>query len=351
MPAIHHTHHSAPQHTPYSIKISSDPQSYNKCYHIPFMKTLMLQELKGAIWQKVDVIQLIELLFPDQSLDSNIDEALNTISLFQKASCGNHPSVNLAVAMVKLQNLELQSGSIKYLVYLVHAPLPTLWQSTPQGCGTVMHVSDHSKPREKPKPNIILTNDYMPHSQTAWGWGDVHTFIKVTSLSDNLTAGMKSTLYLKAFMIFQAQQNHRFVLALAICQTQLYLNVFDCAGSVHSSPIDISQQPAVVLRLLTGLVYASPSRIGYDPSITSGSKANVVYCNGHEYSVIDTLFANNMIQGRATICWHAKRGKDDYVIKDSWPNTQRTQSEYQFLEKVAELGIMGVPVLVEHEDL
>ena len=41
------------------------------------MKTLMLWELEGAIWQKVDVIQLIELLFSDKSLDSNIDKALN----------------------------------------------------------------------------------------------------------------------------------------------------------------------------------------------------------------------------------------------------------------------------------
>ena len=72
------------------------------------------------------------------------------------------------------------------------------------------------KAKTKCKPDIILTNDYMPHSQTSWGWGDVHAFIKVT-LSYKLTAGLKSTLHSKAFMIFQAQQNCHFVLALAIC--------------------------------------------------------------------------------------------------------------------------------------
>ena len=77
----------------------------------------------------------------------------------------------------------------------------------------------------------------------------------------------------------------------------------------------------------------------------------VAFCNKNKYLIIDMLFANNMIYGRATICWHAKKDGQDYVIKDSWPNIKRMNHEDKFLVKIAQLGTTGVPVLVEVKDL
>ena len=154
MPAIHCTPHSASQHTPYSIKIGSDPQSHNKCYHIPVMKTLMLWELKGAIWQNVNVIQLIELLFPDQSLDYNIDEALNhNIPLSQslmwqlslcEPSIGNCKTAEFRVTvwLNKISGLFGASTTSNTTSNSLVVNLPWLWNS------------DHSKPRQKANPTL-----------------------------------------------------------------------------------------------------------------------------------------------------------------------------------------------------
>ena len=69
-------HHSAPHHTPYSVKISSDPQYESKNYLVEAMNTLIIQELQGAIWLDVDAMQLIKQLFSNQSPNFNAEEAL-----------------------------------------------------------------------------------------------------------------------------------------------------------------------------------------------------------------------------------------------------------------------------------
>ena len=152
-------------------------------------------------------------------------------------------------------------------------------------------------------------------------------------------------------MVFQAQPNRRFVLALTICRSQMYINLLDHAGAVHSSPINMVKQPAVVLQVLMGIVFATASMIGYDPSIVDVNGAKVTYCKDQKYVIDSILFAHHMIHGRATICWHVHKDNKDYIIKDSWPNIKRTQSKSQFLCKAAENNITRVPVLVDDEDL
>ena len=100
----------------------------------------------------------------------------------------------------------------------------------------------------------------MLQGQETWGWKDVEVFIEITSADYKMGSCLRKTMYSKAYMIFQAQKNRRFILAIAICKSCLYLNVFDHAGAVHSSPINMIKQPAVVLHLLYGLVF--PARVG-----------------------------------------------------------------------------------------
>ena len=111
------------------------------------------------------------------------------------------------------------------------------------------------------------------------------------------------------------------------------------------------QQSALVLHLLNGLVFSKSTRIGYDPLIMGVDEGSVVFCNKNKYSIVNTLFVDNMIHGRVTICWHTKRDGQNYVIKDSWPNIKRMNHEDKFLVKIAQLGTTGVPVLVEVKDL
>ena len=45
------------------------------------------------------------------------------------------------------------------------------------------------------------------------------------------------------------------------------LNIFNCTGVVHSTPLNMIHHPALVICLLVGLVFSKPARIGYDASI------------------------------------------------------------------------------------
>ena len=315
------------------------------------MKTLMFQELKSSIWNNVDAMQLIELLLPkpDSQFDilkhnKKLSESMFWDGSLTKPNTMTEESAEFRVAtwLNKISNL---FGQLHKSDSTLINP-PRLWNS--DACQRPLPA------KTKQKPDIILTGGYGRHSEMTWGWEDVQIFIEVTSKKlpkGTLSAEMRSTLYSKAYMIFQAQQDRCFVLALTIWKTQLYVSLLDHAGVVHSSPIDMVECPDVVLHVLMGIVFATPTMIGYDPSITKVDGETVVHCNKHQYTVIDTLFAHHIIRGRATICWHARRDGQDYVIKDSWPNIKRTQSESEFLHEAAKLGISGVPVLIDHEDV
>ena len=49
-------------------------------------------------------------------------------------------------------------------------------------------------------------------------------------------------------MMFQAQHNRRFILAVAICQLKAYFNVFDRVGMVHSVALDMITEHTKFLR-------------------------------------------------------------------------------------------------------
>lgn len=358
------TYHGAPQHTPRAVKISSDPRSQYKNYHVSVMKTLILQELKDSLWHDVDVMQLIGLLLPQPDPPLDIDDLLKSNKMLSQ-SLEWHTSLSMPNTVTgqsaKGSTVTGQSAEFRVATWLnkisnIYGKLgkpdsqlinpPRLWNS--DACQRPLPG------KTKRKPDIILTDNYTRRGQKVWGWEDVHVFIEVTSKQppkNILCAQMRATLYSKAFMVFQAQPNRRFVLALTICRSQMYINLLDRAGAVHSSPINMVEQPAVVLRVLMGIVFATASTIGYDPSITDVDGAKVACCKNQKYAIDSILFAHHMIRGRATICWRARKDKEDYVIKDSWPNVKRTQSESQFLRKAAEKNITGVPVLVDDEDL
>lgn len=150
-------------------------------------------------------------------------------------------------------------------------------------------------------------------------WEDVHAIINITSSSKGFTPTIKNTLYSKAFMIFQAQQNCHFILALTICQSKAYFNVFNQAGMVHSVALEIVAECTKLLHILARWAFADETHIGYDPSITQNGGLTTISCGGHEYTIITTMFANSTIHGRGTICYHAQAEGKNYVIKDSCP--------------------------------
>ena len=152
-------------------------------------------------------------------------------------------------------------------------------------------------------------------------------------------------------MIFQAQHNHHFILAVTICQSKAYFNVFDWAGMVHSVALDMITERTKFLWILAGLAFSNKANIGYDLSITRNGDWATISCGRCEFVIIATVFTNSTICGRGTVCYYAQVDGEDYVIKDSWPNVSWTTPESKFLKKAEKAGIVGVPRLTGSEDL
>lgn len=344
--------HQSEPHTPYSIKINSDPRSHLRQFNVPVMDGLMRQELIAAIWTEVKPIAFVNHFFPNKK-EFNVVKAYTDI-----------PTLSNALLWDPKMCTPPGKGSIakkaEHVISLWLNKVASIWGTTLTENSTRVRLprtwswDASTRPLNgitKRKPDIILT-DCFKTPGGAWMWKDVLAFIEVTSMAD-ITPGIKNTMYAKAFMIFQSQQHRRFVIALAICRLSLYFNVFDRAGAIHSSRINMMDDPQLVLRIIGGLVFGEFADIGYDPTLTLTSEGTVktARCKDVEYDITSTLFANNMIRGRATICWSAKRHDEEYVIKDNWPNTMRTKSEHQFLERAKERGVSGVPRLIGYEDL
>ena len=152
-------------------------------------------------------------------------------------------------------------------------------------------------------------------------------------------------------MMFQAQQNCDFILAVAICQSKAYFNVFNRACMVHSVALDMITKHTKFLWILASLAFSNKANISYDPSITWNGDRATISCGGHEFVIVATMFANSKICGRGTICYHGQVDGKDYVIKDSWPNISWTMPKSEFLKKAEKAGIIGVPRLTGSEDL
>jgi hypothetical protein len=107
-------------------------------------------------------------------------------------------------------------------------------------------------------------------------------------------------------------------------------------------------------------MFGRPSDIGYDETIdcdTQG-KARIIRVENKKYEVIESLFKAESMRGRVTRCWHVARNEGDtqthYVIKDSWADERRTQSEISTLERIGNLtseSFSGVPKLFKGEDV
>ncbi|KAJ7747934.1 hypothetical protein DFH07DRAFT_830621 [Mycena maculata] len=149
-----------------------------------------------------------------------------------------------------------------------------------------------------------------------------------------------------AYLIFSSQDNRRFVVSLSFIGCDVRLFVFDRAGLVITSPFDLHKDPESFVRVLAGLMFTKDRAfLGYDTSITTTPGGRrYIEVNGVKYRIVETLFVSDVIRGRGTVCWHARFGHQDFVIKDTWADDSRPHTEAEIL-RMAE-GIEGVPNVV-----
>ena len=74
------------------------------------------------------------------------------------------------------------------------------------------------------------------------------------------------------------------------------------------------------------------------------SLSSTIKVGSTTYEVIHRIFYNFVIRGRGTVCWHVRRDRKNYVIKDSWTHESRLNCEVDILRKIQ--GLKGVPQLI-----
>lgn len=333
------------------------------------LKRLMEVELRASVEKNLD---LVEAVFPDESLPFLINQDLidkltpghQTRKKTKRAGHSLNPpsewSENKIAAWLNQIGDALRKAhrAEDFGTYTdvdgKKASLPErIWRSDYSGV-----YLDGSE--AKRKPDLILVDKGTLTS--ALTWSQVHALgeVTVSALSKNKT--ILDTIYQKSFIITNAQDNRNFVPTLYFTGTDSFtFEVCDRSGSVHSQTMKIADNRLTLLRAIAGLMFGRPSEIGYDETIDCNirGEATAIRVAGAKYEVVKSLFKAESMRGRVTRCWHVMRIEEEipihYVIKDSWADQRRTQSEVSTLELIRNLhsseGFYGIPKLFKGEDV
>lgn len=153
-----------------------------------------------------------------------------------------------------------------------------------------------------------------------------------------------------ARLIFKSQPNRRFVISSASLGEFIVVMVFDRSGGVCSKLISARTSPEQYLKVVIGLVFLTPTQYGFDPTVTfddDAGKTGRIHFKGQDYVFRDVLHVEGVIRGRGTVVYHVVHPDGDFVIKDSWVDISREESEADVLQALR--NVPRVPRLIGHE--
>ena len=217
--------------------------------------------------------------------------------------------------------------------------------------------SSHSSVKRKPDillvPKGILLSDEDRGGDRLNGYlvvsyGELKSVESMTP--EQFLKTVATQLHDKGFCIFESQ-DRRFIICWSLTKTKVRISMLDRAAIMHSTGFDFQKEPKLFLHLLLGLSFSSDTRMGLDPTIQINSKMERILTVGDHKCIIQRLcWKTAMIRGRATTVYFVKVGKEEMVVKLSWPLSSRKPSEVYFLERAKEANIEGVPEIVDWED-
>ena len=204
------------------------------------------------------------------------------------------------------------------------------------------------------KPDLVLLESpsrcvFGP--QREFSWKNVVSFLELTSTAYSHSAStdtIRNSVTRKAYAIFASQPTRRYLFAMSITRQEFHAHMFDHSGVDHSRPYNIHHYPRMLLCMLAFLRFGQLEHIGHDitviPQQLSLQHPGTIEVKPIAYEIIRWIFYNFVLRGRGTICWHVRRGRKDYVIKDSWTHESRLNREADILIKIR--GVKGVPQLI-----
>jgi hypothetical protein len=214
------------------------------------------------------------------------------------------------------------------------------------------------------KPDIVLLDiedhekSFTP-SDRRIDWHIIRAFAEV-SKQEFFPPRMIDTINQKSYLLFLTQDNRRFIPALKFDGSgNMALTITDRQGLIQMGVISILAAgkacALMVLRILAALMYGSPSDIGLDPSMICDDKGIVktIIVNRKEFTVDRRIYALQALIGRGTKVYVVTRESKYYILKDSWIQSGRLESEIDFLRDMALHGdlVDRIPWLMDGVDL
>ncbi|KAK7019871.1 hypothetical protein R3P38DRAFT_2535963 [Favolaschia claudopus] len=195
--------------------------------------------------------------------------------------------------------------------------------------------------------------DFFLGAEGALDWSNAsnHGELKSSDSRECKDKALKQLLN-GAYHIFSSQDNRRFVVSVALFAERIQLYIFDRAGLVNTAPFHIHNDPEAFVRVWTALMFADPAVLGYDPTIVETALGvRHIEVEGRKYDIVgsNALFISEGIRGRGTVCWRVRHGGREFVIKDTWADDSRPNTEAQILDIAKSLGVVGIPQVVASE--
>ncbi|KAH8112595.1 hypothetical protein DFH11DRAFT_1511603 [Phellopilus nigrolimitatus] len=199
----------------------------------------------------------------------------------------------------------------------------------------------------KRKPDGVVLDRSKVSTDPAWA--DVHAVMELKSSFHPWAYKWAYKQLLKdARMVFDAQQNRRFVLGIILNgDDRMAFFVFDRAGVLSSERFNVIDEPEKLIRVVAGLLFAENIDLGYDPTIYHRDGERFILFKQVEYKIKEVIYAESSVRGRGTNCFLVEHEGEDAVIKDSWVDDSRNTFEHEIMKKIT--GVGGVAKIVDHE--
>jgi hypothetical protein len=217
------------------------------------------------------------------------------------------------------------------------------------------------------KPDLVLIDrsfvDKLPggtggNISPHISWTHIHAFAEVTR-SSPFPKRIYSTINDKSYLLFVCQHDRRFVPALSFKGDGMFaLTLTDRQGQISMPPISFLRGRAnafVFMKILTFLMFGPVHNAGRDSSMELDPNGRVksISVNRHWYEVVYLIYSLQSMIGRGTTVWLVIRDEEYYILKDSWIQDSRVESEITFLKKLKGDPKLKnhVPDLIEGEDI
>jgi Fungal protein kinase len=206
------------------------------------------------------------------------------------------------------------------------------------------------------KPDLMLLDSDATFRVS---WPMIYAFAEVGG-GPNFPKCMISSISNKSYVMFMKQHDRRFVPALCFDGKGMFSVVItDRHGQITMSPMSLLRGRAnaiILMKILCFLMYGSVEHTGLDVTMSRGPDAKVrkIFVNQRPYDVYRKIYLLESLISRGTVIWIAiGLDRQFYIIKDSWIQENRVESEIQHLEKLKDDSVLGkrVPRLVDGEDV